>query len=202
MLTFDTIRELERTERDTKKLEKLPEDLLAQLQEYLRRKEDMKDKTSTEILEFDNVKNTIKRFFELRERKISNMALDCVKTGIPPENLTKKEEETFYKVVDVLKGHREEFFQDLQKESVEKETNLQAKDNAAATKNKTEPVTVTVEPEKQYMYKIKKNMPAFVGSDMKTYELKEDETLGLDELPKPLNDLLRKEGVIEKIEKE
>ena len=63
MLTFEKIRELERVERENKKLQKLPDDLLDQLSEYMQRKERIREKTSADIIELENVKNTIKRFF-------------------------------------------------------------------------------------------------------------------------------------------
>jgi len=198
MLTFDKIRELERTERDSNKLQKLPDDLMTQLQEYLRRKEGLKEKTSSEILELENVKNTIRRFFEIRERKIAGMALDCIRTGLPPEHLTSAEEKTFYHIVDILKCHRSKFFEELQKEP---NIAVEAKENAAEErKEKPIPSMTIVEKPKQYAYKINKTLPAFVGPDTKTYELRENETISLEALPKSLNDLLLKEGVIEKVE--
>lgn len=200
MLTFDTIRELERNERDLKKLQKLPDDLMEQLKEYLRRKEGKKEKTSAELLELENVKNTVRRFFEIREKKLTEMTLDCVKTGLPPENLTKEEEKTFYHIVDLLKGYREKFFEELQKDVLEKSAGMAKGELTKEEKEKPSVASEENKKEKQYMYKIKKTVPAFIGPDMKTYEFKEEQTIGLDELPKPLNDLLLKEGVIEKIE--
>ncbi|MBI3190188.1 hypothetical protein HYZ41_00640 [archaeon] len=104
MLTFEKIRELERVERESKKLQNLPNDLMDQLREYMHRKERIKEKTSVDILELENVKNTVK---------------------------------------------------------------------------------------------VKKSLPEFVGPDMKTYKLTENEVLTL---PIELEQLLLKEGVIEKVE--
>jgi DNA replication initiation complex subunit (GINS family) len=211
MLTFDKIRELERTERDMRKLQKLPDDLMEELKEYLRRKEGMKEKTSSEIRELENVKNTIRHFFEFRENKIIGMALDCVRTGMPPENLTKQEEKAFYEIVDNLKDHRERFFEELHKspqtdaaaeeEKLEEiENEIEIKAEKEEHKEKTD-IFMTTEKPKQYAYKVKKTLPTFVGTDMKNYEFRENEIIDLDTLPKPLNDLLLKEGVIEQIVK-
>jgi len=92
-----------------------------------------------------------------------------VKTGFNPENVTKEEQELFSMLVEDLKRYRENFFSALAKKEKEKRT----------------------------AYKVVKTLPAFVGPDMKTYELKENDLIQLDSLPKPLNDLLLKEGVIE-----
>ncbi len=167
MLTFEKIRELERVERDGKKLQNLPDDIMNQLCDYLRRKEKTKDKSSADLMELENVKNTIRRFFEFRERKLLTSVLDTIRTGLPPENLTREEEKVFYELVFSLKHFREAFFEELQKEP-----------------GQEKPV-----------YKVKKTIPEFVGPDMKTYKLTENE---LVELPKELEELLLKEGVVEK----
>jgi DNA replication initiation complex subunit (GINS family) len=173
MLTFEKIRELERVEREGKKLQKLPDDVIEQINDYMQRKEKTKEKTSADIMELENVKNTIKRFFELREHKLILAALDTVRTGLPPENLTKQEERTFYELVDVSKRHREQFFHEIGREKV------------TATDEKG-------------VYRVKKSLPEFVGPDMKIYKLTENELVSL---PVELEPLLLKEGVIEKVEK-
>lgn len=170
MLTFEKIRELERSERENKKLQKLPDDVMDQLRDYLRRKERTKEKTAADLMELENVKNTIKRFFESREHKVLLSVLDTVRTGMPPEGLTKEEEKVFNEMVDVVKRFREQFFADLQKEVESSEL----------------------------LYKIKKTLPEFVGPDMKTYKLNENDIVAL---PKQLEELLLKEGVIERVNK-
>ena len=168
MLTFEKIRELEHAERDSKELQALPENIMDELKDYIHRKE-----KSSDPLEIENVKSTVKRLFEIRERKLLELALYSVRTGLPPENLTQAEESIFNAIIDNLKKFRENFFEELRKKA---------------------PV------EKKVLYKVKKTVPAFVGPDSKTYEFKENDTLDIKALPKELNDLLLKEGVIEKIE--
>lgn len=167
MLTFDKIRELERNERDGRKLQKLPDDIIDQIGEYLKRKERIKEKTTTDIMELENVKSTIKRFFELREGKILSATLDAVRIGMLPDNMTKPEEKVFYQLVDITKQFREDFFHDIRKSN------------------------------EQDVCRVKKSVPEFVGPDMKIYKLTENE---LVRLPKEVEDLLIKEGVIEKVE--
>lgn len=170
MLTFDKIRDLERVEKQNKKLQRLPDDVVFQLRDYLKRKEKIAEKTSADITEMENIKSTIRRFFELREGKILSAVLDTTRTGLPPENMTKEEETVFYRLVDILKNYREDFFSELAKEDKKEEKAL---------------------------YKVKRTIPPFVGPDMNTYKLAEGE---LVEIPPPLNKLLEKEGVIEKVE--
>ena len=149
MLTFDKIRDIERNEKQSKKLQKLPEDIITQLKEYLKRKEKMKERTSADITEMENIKSAIKRFFELREGKIISSALDTVRTGLPPENMTKEEEMMFYNLVETMKRYREQFFSELNKDDVVEKT----------------------------LYKVKKTIPSFVGPDMKKYQLVENDVV-------------------------
>src|SRR3989338_9024375 len=164
MLTFDKIRDMERLEKQGKKLQKVPEDVVAQLREYIKRKE-KGEKTSSDIIELENIKATIKRLFELREGKILSAVLDTVRTGLPSENMSAEEEKLFYKLTDILKQYRESFFSELSRE------------------------------DDKPMYRVKKATPQFVGPDMKTYKLNEDDIVSI---PPPLDELLLKEGVIEK----
>ncbi len=173
MLTFDKIRDLERAERDSKQLQKLPENIIDQIKEYLHKKEKMKQ-SSSDIMEFENVKNTIKRFFELREKKLVDAALYTTRTGLPVENLSKDEERLYYELIDKIKQSREVFFSELQKEPVIKE--------------------------KKIFYKVRRALPEFVGPDMKQYKFNENDVIQPDALPKPLNDFLLKKGIIEKVE--
>ncbi len=166
MLTFDTIRDLERTERTGKKLQKLPEDIVAQIREYKKRKEKIAEKTSNDLTEMENINSTITRLFELREAKMLSSVVDAVRTGYPPDNMIKDEEEVFYRLVESLKKYREKFFHTLSKEP-------------------------------ETMYRVVKPIPSFIGPDMKNYELREDEIVSI---PHPLNELLLREGIIEKVE--
>ncbi len=182
MLTFDMIRELERQERSNRKMQKLPSDLIEEINDYISRKEQIQEKNSTDILELENVKNTIKRFFEMREKKLADMALLAARTGFPPENLDSGEEKIFYKLVDVIKENRERFFFEIHKDHEHKViTEIKAAE---------EP-----KPEK-IIFRVKKEIPEFVGPDMKIYRLIKGEVTNL---PKPINDLLLKEGFIEEI---
>ena len=147
MLTFDTIRDLERVEKQNKRLQKVPVDITVQLNDYLKRKEGG-EKTSADLTEMENIKSTIKRFFELREGKILSSALDTIRTGLPPEHMTKEEEAIFYRLVAALKEGRERFFTDLNKKEEEK-----------------------------VMYRVKKTIPSFIGPDMKKYTLVENSVM-------------------------
>lgn len=172
MLTFEKIRELERGEREAKQLQKMPENFFDDLADYLKKKEEINEKTSTDIMEIENVKATIRRLFEIRERKMMDMMIYTLRTGMIPENLTNNEEQSFFAVLEIMKNHRENFFSFRSGEKKEKNTYFVAR----------------------------KSLPAFIGPDLNTYEIHENSIYSLDTFPKPLNDLLLKKGIIEIVE--
>jgi DNA replication initiation complex subunit (GINS family) len=169
MLTFEKIRDLERAERSSQMLQKLPENILDEFRDYIKRKEQIQNKTDFDIHEIQNAKNTIKRILELREQKILNLALYSVRTGIPPDGLLKHEEIVFNNILNSLKKFREDFFNEIQNEKEEKK---EIKDELVVIKT----------------------IPTIVGPDLKEYSLKEGEVV--KDLPKSLNDLLLKKGII------
>jgi len=209
MLTFEVIRELERNEKSNRKLQKLPENIVDEIAKYLAKKESMAEKTSSDIAEMENVKSAIKRFYELREKKITEYALDTVRTGMPPQNMLPFEEHTFWQMVDLLKGQREMYFTALSKPITEGEEPA-SEQQISEKPIITDRIKESVHPEEkiqqiveaatnpfvavQKTYKIMKTLPPFVGLDLQIYELKEGD---VREIPKPLNELLLKEGVIE-----
>src|SRR3989338_9661612 len=104
MLTFDKIRDIERQERDSRTLQKLPDGFIGSLADYLARKESVAEKASADILEIENIKATIKRIFEAREKKLLDMALYTARTGTLPENLIESEEKSFDAVLEALRS--------------------------------------------------------------------------------------------------
>ena len=165
MLTFEKIRELERAETKNKSLQKLPENFVSELSEYLQRKKNI----SKDPSELENIQNTIKRFFELREHKILDMLIYQLRTGMNVENLSPEEEILFNKLFIELKKHRKNFFNTLKRKQ----------DNT--------------------VFRVKENIPEFIGPDMKKYKLIENEIVTL---PKPLNELLLKNGLIKALKQE
>ncbi len=163
MLTFESIRDVERNERNAKRMQKLPPTFLSELKEYIERKEQLKEKSSADIMEIENVKSTVQRIVELRERKLIDQALITARTNMPPENLLKEEEAVFWQMAEGLKAFRRDFFEQLRKP-------------------------------KEVLFRVKRSMPEFVGPDMKTYLLKENDVVSI---PKEIAELLLKEGVVE-----
>jgi DNA replication initiation complex subunit (GINS family) len=176
MLTFEKIRELERKEKGEEKLQKLPEEFTEELNDYLKKKEGITDQR-----EMKNINSTVERLFELRENKIFDLVLYNVRTGMPVENLTKQEEDLFKILAEELKKFRHKL--------MERDFKEVGKDFKEEVKNNP-----------RDLYRVTKSIPEIVGPDLKEYKLSENEIIDISALPKELNELLLKKGVIEKVE--
>ena len=192
MLTFELIRDMERGEREEKTLQKLPGNFMEEVREYITKKQGIQEKSSQDIEELATVKRSLKMLFEARERKILEQAIYTVKTGLPVENLTKDEERIYLYIIEELKKHREKFFQEANEP-----LKIQEKSTEAIEEPKKEENPITPLKEEKIQYKVIKSLPEFVGPDLETYKLKESQILEKGQLPKTLNDLLLKKGVLE-----
>jgi DNA replication initiation complex subunit (GINS family) len=109
MITYETLRKIERDERVEKKLAQLPERFLIEVLEYLKKKEAMA-REKGDRWELQTAKQRFQNIMELRERKIVNFTLSFVRSGALPENMAPEERELFDSVVKQVKdfhGKRE-----------------------------------------------------------------------------------------------
>ena len=207
MLTFEAIRDLERGEAETKTLQKLPDSFMDELRDYMAIKESIAEKTSADIHEMENVKRSIRRLLEMRERKLTEQALYTVRTGYPAENLAKSEERLYHFLVEEIKKYRESFFRLLNASPTHADEPMDAPEPdmqkleipPAAEKEKilakeTPPTPAAPVPVRRY--RVTRTLPKFVGPDMNVYELKESHAIEEGQIPKPLNDLLLKKGLL------
>ena len=188
VLTFEKIRDIHRAEKESRKLEKLPDNIMKEAADYIERKQHIKEKTNTDVYELENIKNIIKDLFEIRERKILNLALYSVRTGLPVENLTKEEEKLFYSLVNILKTFREEFLDKLGNPAamVRMESNGDiSKKNGSNDKSEKQKT-------KKRQIRVVQDIPEFVGTDLKSYSLKKNDIISLDE---KIENLLIKRGL-------
>jgi DNA replication initiation complex subunit (GINS family) len=158
MLTFETIRELERAERATKNLQQLPEDLLQEIRAYLERKT-----ATSEQSELEATRAAIVRLFELREHKLLDAALITARTGIPAEGISQIEKNAFESIVHALREYRRQLRNILEQSGCQ--------------------------------WKVRTDLPEFIGPDMKVYKLKAGDVV---QLPEEISALLAKQGLIEK----
>ncbi len=173
VVTFETIRDIQRSEKENRNLIKLPDGIFEEIAEYIRRKESRNE----DFLELENAKNIIKDIVDRREHKIVNMAVMYVRSGVIPRNMTKEEEEFFAALVKIIKEFRDSYYTSLIYGKREKEE------------------VVAEEPPKIEMVQMTEDVPEFVFGE-RVYNLKKDE---IASLPKELEDFLVKKGVAKRI---
>lgn len=156
-LTYEDIREIQRKERGTSKLQKVEEGFYARLFDYLKSKEKLLEKEgATEEFkqrcrrELSNARKIIKEIILMREQKIATYALQSLKTAeVRRFSMTSQELELFKQLLSSFKRFEE---------SVEKERKKEVKE--------------LEEEEIEMPYKVVRvleDLPAIVGEDLKKY---------------------------------
>jgi DNA replication factor GINS len=142
-ITFDFIRRVQRDEQNSPKLTKLPDNFFDAAYGYIKQKKQMSLRDERKMfLEMKQIERLVEDIFNRRERKILNAAIISARTNIPPENLTGDEMAFFELVVAAAKKRRDDSLRQ---------------------------VIVSEKKEEAELIVFKEDVPAFVGSDMKTY---------------------------------
>ncbi len=168
MLTDETIRRIFEEEKNSPTLTKLPDDFFEQVRNYLEKKSKM-IREESDRWALDSIKRRLQTIFERRERKILNFAPSFMASGILPENLTPEEKRFFERVVECINEFHEEREKRFEREE-----------------EKLVPVTIL------------KDVPKFVGINMRNYgPFKPGD---ITTLPQPNADLLIEKEMAERTE--
>lgn len=108
LLTVAYLRELQKKERDSRKLEKLHPDFYASVTEYVARKNNSGAQGGVEKSELESAMPVIKYILLRREQKILEAAILSVRSGIKPENLLAAEEAFFHAACGIIAGRKAE----------------------------------------------------------------------------------------------
>ncbi len=139
MITYDAIRKVMMDERNSTKLTELPENFFAEVMAYLESKAKLRQ-NKEDAWEFESAKRLVQDILEIREKKVVNLALYHVRSGISPGKLTNEEKELFDSVVESAKT-----FQKRMKE------------------------TLSGRREKLVLIAMLDDVPEFMGTDMKSH---------------------------------
>jgi len=142
VISFDYLKKILNEEKSSSNLVKIPDNFYELVEEYIKGKMKLAKEKKDEI-EIRNIKRIVENIFSLRERKILNFAIMNARIGFKVQNLTKKEEEFFNKIVELLKERRKE---------IEKLNEI-----------------IEGKKEMEKLIVFKQDFPSFVGIDGKTY---------------------------------
>jgi len=152
IVSYDEIRRIYRLEKNTNKLVDVDEDFFDSLNEFLveeKKKylEGLKNLSSSKARDFSNLKKMVEEIFLVREKKLLNKALICSRTGELSEGrIAKQERKTLDQMLKVLESHR---------------AFLGAVFGEEKTRLSDEMATASIVALKE--------IPSFVGADMKEY---------------------------------
>ncbi|HDD70543.1 MAG TPA: hypothetical protein ENF94_00110, partial [Candidatus Woesearchaeota archaeon] len=123
VFTYETLYELFRREKNKEELQKIDDKFYQEALSYLKEKQDLYDETlkkddlfsvnERESLhtQINNIRKLLKDFYDKRERKIINMAINAVKINknvIDTSTLLPLEKELYERIIDVLEQSRKE----------------------------------------------------------------------------------------------
>ncbi len=181
-IDYSELRKIYRIEKNTSKLVDVDENFFSSAEEFFKKEkekylESLKEPDSSKTRDFENLQRLVKDLFDLREKKLLNKALISSRTNETNLNgLSSEEKKTFEKISNVLEEHKK-FLGELFENNKKSEKSFEKK-------SKT-------------FIKIVKDVPAFVGSDMKQYgPFDEGKEI---ELADKTASLLLKRGLAEKI---
>lgn len=179
MLTFEKIREIYWKERESQKLQEIPENFFGDSSEYMKGSD-------------EPIKAALNDLIDSRQSKLLKMAFVAAKTGSSkPHNLLREEEPVFYSIVNSLKDFRSNI--------LEGKTPANHPEKSEETRSapcEAGHVSGTQEKIREGFCMIKESLPSFIGNDMKTYHLKKGDRVYL---PSDLMSLLVKNGVCERL---
>ncbi|MEA2053985.1 MAG: hypothetical protein U9O96_02540 [Candidatus Thermoplasmatota archaeon] len=179
--SYTKLRSLERMERQSPELMNIGNDFYESAFGYInelekRFEEERAENPSSKKLilisdELRNSRRIWKSIFERREKKVVQAALSAARSGSsPPKFLTDQEKIFYERLLKILQENRETIFEERKE-------------------NKKLHVDNTV-------LRILKNVPPFVGSNMKKYHLKKEDVITM---PKETAEILIKRGAAEEI---
>jgi DNA replication initiation complex subunit (GINS family) len=181
-ITYDTLFEILRREKDRKELQKLDDNFFADVSAYFKEKNDILDKIDDYSEEeadriktqIHNARRLVRELYNTREKKIVEKAIIKARTKsdiITTENMLADEKKLFEKLVGVLSNFRSDTLTQL------------LKGNKTAVKK-----VVEKKVEERVMVRFLAQIPEFVGIDGNTYG-----PFSIDEisvLPKKIADIL------------
>ncbi len=170
VITYETLREIQRNERRSEKLSDLSDDFYESVNSYLNR--DAHDEvTQTELR---NAREIIMDIKERRERKILNQALRAVRANEQADinEMTSAEKKLFDEIVNVLIKYKETIENNGKSgETNGKSAESKSEESEDTSENDNTPIN---EPEnekgKDYIkVKILEDVPQIVGADLEDY---------------------------------
>jgi len=178
-ISYRTLRKIQQLEKNSAVLTKLKSDFYNDLSEYI---ENLKNRLGSETSsqkqmllndEIQNTKKIVTDIYEQREKKILLAVVSKARGGTPDlKNMIDWEKDLFDPVLNLMLTSRKRILAKEEEKIVEKQEN-------------SNPIV-----------RITQDIPEFIGTDEKKYNLRKNDLISL---PEDMSDMLLKRGVINKI---
>lgn len=211
IITYETLYELFRREKNRPELQELPETFFNDVLEYLLEKQQILEESQRKVdifsegerektqLQLVNIKKLIKDLYERREKKIMEMAVNKSRTGsdiINTGNLLEVERNMFDILVDFLNKFRQGIVNNIIAAKEPKISIDAAKEDSAELGK--EPEAAEKEEQKETkMIRFLHPVPQFVDKDLQVLGPFEEEDMS--SLPAEIADVLIKKGRAEEM---
>ena len=209
-ITYEILFELLRNEKNRDELQKLDEDFVKDVHEYLQEKQNLLSSAQAKLDDFSeddkenaekqlkNIMRILKELYDKRERKIVTMALYKARTNaniVDTSSLLENERQFFKELTDIFSKYRNNFLHGLSeakkrksmKIKIEEEQEEEQEEQEEQEENKTEVKVV------RFLHAV----PKFMGKELEVYGPFDEEDVA--SLPIDIADLLIKKGRVEEL---
>ena len=196
-INYRILRKIQEMEKNSPILTSIDNNFYVELKKYLdildnRLKDESSSQKQTLLKdEISNTKKIAKNIYEQREKKILLAAVTKARGGNPDlKNMIEIEKNLFNSILNLMENSRKHLFE----EDSRKNKTVEPKKN----ETKEEPKPVLNESNTNPIIRVKEDIPEFVGTNEKKYNLRKNDILSL---PEDMSVMLLKRGVVEKIKK-
>ncbi len=204
-INYRFLRKIQQMERSTPVLTDLDNDFYTNIQKYFL---DLKNYLNSESDEHKkklldeeivNTKKIINNIYEQREKKILLTAISKARGGNPDfKNMVDIEKKFFDSILNLINNFRNNILekQKTKDDKKEKQEIKKIKSENTIMNNKNE-IKIVTNANLNPIIRVIKDIPNFVGTDTKNYNLKKGDIVSL---PKDMQEMLIKRKVVEKLE--
>jgi len=195
-INYRTLRKIQEMEKNASVLNELKTGFYQDLATYLdnlNKRVESESSSQKQILlkdEIENIKKITTNIYEQREKKIVLAAVSKARGGNPnSENMLDDEKQLFDLILETINDSRKKILkQDIKKDENKKVSTIKPE------KTEGEPKAQHQNPNK--IVHIKENLPEFIGTDTKKYNLRKNDVITL---PDNMSKMLSKKGAAEEI---
>ena len=194
-LNYKTLRKIQQIEEKTPALSKINPELYINFSDYikilnLRFKNEINEQKKIILKnEINNTKKIIKNIYEQREKKILIAIMTKVRGGEPNlKNLVNTEKILFESILEIVIRKRQQI---MDKKVIKNDLVNDNKTNIKKVEKK-------VKNENNKIFLVRDNIPEFIGTDARKYNLRKDDLITI---PKNTSELLLNKRVVKEIKK-